>query len=198
MEVIIMEVQKEVEKHIKEVMRLLELPITESNKDTPKRVAKMWCKEIFANRNDMHLEELDASITTFPNEYFTDMVVMRDIPFYSTCEHHFMPFFGTATVGYIPDETVVGLSKIPRVVKYFSKRPQIQEQLTEQIGEYLFNKIKPKAIFVYMAGTHTCVTCRGAESNGVTETFFDHVNTDYAENRTKWRNEFRSRLEYKI
>ena len=104
-------------------------------------------------------------------------VTVRGIEFSSTCEHHWLPFMGVAEVSYIPSDTIIGLSKIPRVVKYFSQKPQLQENLTNEIGEYLFNLLNPKWIKVTLIATHTCVMCRGAESNCETETVYE-----------RWRN----------
>ena len=161
-----------IKEHIEEIMKILELPITESNKNTPLRVAKMWCNELFANRNDRHIGELSDKMKLFPNEYSSEMVIMRDIEFNSTCEHHWLPFSGKVTVGYVPDKTVIGLSKIPRVIKYFSKRPQLQEQLTTQIGDYLCAILQPLALYVEVESTHQCVKCRGAESDCSTITCY--------------------------
>ena len=134
-------VEKAIEKHIEEIMELLEIEKTESNKDTPKRVAKMWNRELFENRNNNNILDLDRKMKVFPNEYKSEMVIVKDIPFNSICEHHWLPFSGKVTVGYVPNKCVIGLSKIPRVVKYFSKQPQLQEQLTTNIGEYLSNLV---------------------------------------------------------
>lgn len=101
-------------------------------------------------------------------------VTVRGIEFSSTCEHHWLPFMGVAEVSYIPSDTIIGLSKIPRVVKYFSQKPQLQENLTNEIGEYLFNLLNPKWIKVTLIATHTCVMCRGAESNCETETVYEN------------------------
>lgn len=175
--------------HIEEIMKILELPMTKSNKNTPLRVAKMWCNELFENRNDRHLGELNDRMKVFPNLYNSEMVIMRNIDFNSTCEHHWLPFSGKVTVGYVPDKTVIGLSKIPRVVKYFSRRPQLQEQLTTQIGDYLFNLLQPHAIFVEIESTHQCVKCRGAESDCSTITSYKHG--DYVDEYYK---EFKDRM----
>lgn len=163
-----------IKEHVEEIMKILDLPMTPSSKGTPLRVAKMWCNELFANRNNNHLEELNSRMKVFPNIYDSEMVIMKNIDFNSTCEHHWLPFSGKVTVGYVPDKTVIGLSKIPRVVKYFSKRPQLQEQLTTEIGDYLFNLLEPKAIFVVIESTHQCVKCRGAESDCITITSYKH------------------------
>lgn len=166
--------EKEIQKHLEAVQKLLGIKITESNKDTPKRVARMYCDELFRNRNDAHLEELDEKITMFPKEGSTLPIVVRDIPFSSTCEHHWLPFMGKVTVRYTPNEKIIGLSKIPRVVKYFSKRPQLQERLTSDIGKYLVDKLDPISLEVIIVSTHTCVMCRGAESDCETETRFEY------------------------
>lgn len=163
---------EDIKEHIDEIMKILELPITESNKNTSLRIAKMWCNELFENRNNQNIEDLKARMKTFPNEYSSDMVIMKDIEFHSICEHHWLPFSGKVTVGYVPDDKIIGLSKIPRVVKYFSRKPQLQEQLTTEIGEFLDELLEPHAIFVEVEATHQCVMCRGAESNCSTKTYY--------------------------
>ena len=159
-----------IKEHIEEIMKILEIPITESNKNTPLRVAKMYCNELFVNRNNRNITELDDRMKTFPNEYQSEMVIVKDIDFNSICEHHWLPFSGKVTVGYVPRDKVIGLSKIPRVVKYFSRKPQLQEQLTTEIGKYLLDLLDPYALFVEVESTHQCVKCRGAESDCVTKT----------------------------
>ena len=172
---------EDIKGHIEAIMKLLELPITESNKDTPLRVSKMWCNELFVNRNDRNLGDLEDSMKLFPNDYQSEMVIVKDIPFNSICEHHWLPFSGTVTVGYVPDLYVIGLSKIPRVVKYFSKKPQLQEQLTTEIGEYLNSILCPTAIFVEVEAKHQCVMCRGAESDCSTKTYYRNGEQNYYE-----------------
>lgn len=158
--------------HIQAIMDILEIPITEGNKDTPRRIAKMYCKELFKNRNNQGLEELKDQIKIFDSSY-RSTVHCSDIPFHSVCEHHWMPFFGTVSVSYTPrDGKVIGLSKIPRIVKYFSAKPQLQEKLTDEIGNFLVECLDPLYVRVYIEATHTCVLCRGVESNGTTQTEF--------------------------
>lgn len=164
-----------IKEHVEAIMEILEIPITESNKGTPLRVAKMWCNELFLNRNDNNLEDLKSRMKMFPNEYNSEMVIVKDIDFDSICEHHWLPFSGKVTVGYVPSSRVIGLSKIPRVVKYFSKKPQLQEQLTTEIGMFLEELLEPYAIFVEVEATHQCVKCRGAESNCSTKTYYKSV-----------------------
>ena len=181
---------EDIKEHIEAIMEILEIPITESNKNTPLRVAKMWCNELFLNRNNANIEELKERMKLFPNNYSSDMVIMNDIPFNSMCEHHWLPFSGTVTVGYVPNQTVIGLSKIPRVVRYFSKKPQLQEQFTTEIGEFLFDLLEPHALFVECEAKHQCVMCRGAESDCSTKTYFKRINTGFEDS---W-NEFKARM----
>lgn len=165
---------EEIRKHIEAIADILGLEKNASNENTPLRVAKMYCNELFKNRNNANLEELNSRMKVFPNEGTTTPITMSGIEFCSTCEHHWLPFMGNVTVSYIPDKFIVGLSKIPRVVKYFSQRPQLQERLTNDIGNYLVNLLHPKSLTVVVNATHTCVMCRGAESNCDTTTSFEY------------------------
>lgn len=184
-----------IKERIKEIMEILEIPITESNSDTPKRVAKMWCNELFQNRNNLNIGELKNSMTLFPNDrYKSEMVIVKDIPFNSTCEHHWLPFSGTVTVGYVPAKTIIGLSKIPRVVKYFSKKPQLQEQFTTEIGDFLVELLFPEALFVEVEAKHQCVSCRGAESDCSTRTFYRYINPYSNVNGNQLYEDFKSRI----
>lgn len=169
------ELTDEIAKHVAYISDLLEIPQTESNKDTPKRVAKMLAYELFENRNDRGLDKLNKSMTTFPNEGNGGYPIsISGISFSSTCEHHWLPFFGTVEVTYVPSDHIIGLSKIPRVVRYFSRRPQLQERFTNDIGNYLVKLLNPKELYVNVKARHTCVMCRGAESDCETETFFNY------------------------
>ena len=162
---------KQIAKHIKAISDILELPTTESNEQTPTRVAKMFCNEIFRNRNNNNIEELNNKMKTFPNEYQNDMIIIKDIPTSSYCEHHWLPFTGKCTIGYVPNNKVLGLSKFPRVVKFFSQKPQLQEQLTKEILDYLMLILDPVCLIIEMEAEHMCVKCRGAESECSTKTF---------------------------
>ena len=163
-----------VAKHIGAISSLLGIEVTESNKDTPYRVAKMYCNELFKNRDPDSIEELDLKMKAFPNEGVSTAVTVSDIEFCSTCEHHWLPFMGLVEVSYVPNDCIIGLSKIPRVVKYFSQRPQLQERLTSDIGNYLVEVLRPKSLTVKVVATHTCVMCRGAESKCNTTTTFEY------------------------
>lgn len=181
---------EEIKEHMKAVMKILDIPITESNKNTPLRIAKMWCNEVFENRNNAHMQELKETMTVFPNEYSSEMVIAKDIPFNSMCEHHWLPFSGTVTIGYVPNQSIIGLSKMPRVVRYFSRKPQLQEQLTTEIGEFLIDLLEPHALFVEVTATHQCVKCRGAESDCSTRTYFKYTNKGFEDT---WQ-EFKDRM----
>lgn len=181
--------------NVKNIMGILGIEMNESTEGTPMRVAKMFKNELFSSLNGT--EELDKKMKLFkaPTDS-KEMIIVKDIPFYSTCEHHFMPFFGKVAIGYVPNENIIGLSKIPRVVKHFSKKPQVQERLGEEIKNYLVNILNPKYLVVKIYDTtHTCCTVRGIESEGVTNTlhvFEEHgVLFNYREYKDYFRNEVR-------
>ena len=134
-----------------------------SLKDTPKRVAKM-----FVNETCGGLFEQPPKITTFPLDQQTsrDMVIIKDIPFSSLCEHHFQPFVGTVTVAYIPNDKIMGLSKGARITDYYAARPQVQERLTQQIADHLFAELKPKGLLVMSKAEHFCMKVRGVKKHG--------------------------------
>ena len=133
----------------------------EGLRETPDRIARMY-EEIFAGM-DMDCEEILSKTFTVDND---EMVIVKDIVFYSTCEHHFMPFYGKAHVAYIPDGKVVGLSKLARTVEVYAKRPQIQEQLTGQVADALMEHLNPKGVIVMMEAEHMCMTMRGVKKPG--------------------------------
>jgi GTP cyclohydrolase I len=161
---------EEVRKHVQAISDLLGIKKDENTEDTPLRVAKMLCLDVFRNRNDAHLQELRDQMKTFPAE--SDVAIgVENVPFNSMCMHHWMPFFGKVNVYYVPRDRIIGLSKIPRIVDYFSKRPQLQERLTADIGEFLVGLLNPVELRVVVEAEHTCVMCRGIEKpcNTVTE-----------------------------
>lgn len=126
---------------------------------TPERVAKAW--NFLARGYDLTLDEVvgDACF----DEDYDEMVTVKDIDYFSLCEHHLLPFFGKAHVGYIPDGRVIGLSKIPRIVDMFARRLQVQERLTVEIGDAIMNILKPKGVAVVIEGVHLCMQMRGVE-----------------------------------
>lgn len=129
--------------------------------ETPDRIARMY-EEIFAGMNQDASEPLSKTFPVDSNE----MVIEKDITFYSMCEHHFMPFYGKAHVAYIPNGKVVGLSKLARTVEVFAKRPQIQEQMTTQIVEAIMKELEPQGAMVMLEAEHMCMTMRGVKKPG--------------------------------
>jgi len=153
---------KRIEELVREFLRLIgEDPDREGLVDTPSRVAKMW------------VEELTVGYRVDPNDVFKylnaddeyekheDLILIKDIPLRSLCEHHLLPFFGYVHIAYIPNERIVGFSKLARVVDIFSRRLQIQERLTDQIADFLFEKLIPKGVMVIAEAYHTCTIVRG-------------------------------------
>jgi len=150
-----------ISEHFKEIMLTLGLDLNdESLKQTPNRVAKMYVQELFSG--------LDASTmpdsSLFPNDYsYNSMLVEKDIDLYSICEHHFVPIIGKAHVAYIAKDNIIGLSKINRVVRYFSKRPQVQEKLTKQIVDALKTILNIEDVACVIEAKHLCVNMRGVK-----------------------------------
>ena len=137
-------------------------PDREGLLETPKRVANMY-EEIFAGLS----EDPKQHIKLFNEQSNDEMVIVKDIPFYSMCEHHLLPFFGKAHIGYIPsDNKIIGLSKLARIVDNFAKKPQVQERLTSDIADFLNDNLQPKGVAVIMEAEHMCMTMRGARAAG--------------------------------
>ncbi len=153
-----------IEDKFRDIMEILGLDLNDDSLDgTPHRVAKMYVKEIFSGLNPAN----KPSTTLFENKYhYGEMLVERDISFHSNCEHHFVPIWGKAHVAYISSGKVVGLSKLNRIVKYFAKRPQVQERMTRQIAEELKNMLETEDVAVILDANHMCVHSRGVEDTG--------------------------------
>ncbi len=163
----------QIEIHFKEIMQTLGLDLTDDSlKGTPRRVAKMYVKEIFSGLNPAN----KPAYTLFENKYnYDEMLVERDITFHSNCEHHFVPIIGKAHVAYIPGKKVIGLSKINRIVQYFAKRPQVQERLTMQIANELREALQTDDVAVLLEADHACVITRGVgdvSSSTVTSKYY--------------------------
>jgi len=150
-----------VENHIKDILAAIgEDPKREGLLKTPGRVAKSL-KELTSGYN----VDIDKMINdAVYHESYNEMVLVKDITFYSLCEHHMLPFFGKAHVAYVADRKIIGLSKIPKLVEIFAKRLQVQERLTSQIAETLDSKLKPLGVAVVLEARHLCMEMRGAES----------------------------------
>lgn len=129
--------------------------------DTPDRIARM-CTELFGGMEQTAAEPLSKC---FPVDS-SDMVLERDITFYSMCEHHLLPFYGKVHIAYVPDGQVVGLSKLARTVEVFARRPQIQEQMTSQIAAAIMEELHPKGVMVMVEAEHMCMTMRGIKKPG--------------------------------
>lgn len=150
-----------IQEHFTAIMETLGLDLTDDSlSQTPKRVAKMYVKDIFSGLNPAN----KPSVTLFENKYgYSQMLVERNISLYSMCEHHFVPIIGKAHVAYMANGKVIGLSKIHRMVKYYAKRPQVQERLTKQIAEALKSTLGIEDVAVAIDARHMCVECRGVE-----------------------------------
>lgn len=160
-----------IESHFRQIMETLGLDLTDDSlAGTPKRVAKMFVKEAFSGLNPKN----KPVARLFENKYnYDQMLVEKDITFYSHCEHHFVPIYGKAHVAYFSSGKVIGLSKINRIVQYFAKRPQVQERLTVQIGKELERILQTKSIAVVMDANHMCVASRGvSDTNSKTGTAY--------------------------
>ncbi|MEA1872257.1 MAG: GTP cyclohydrolase I FolE [Chloroflexota bacterium] len=140
-------------------------PLRESVKDTPQRVAEMYV-ELFSGLGVDPKAELAVDF----EEGYEEMVILRDIPFYSMCEHHLLPFYGVAHVGYIPSPggRVVGVSKLARVVEIYARRPQLQERMTKQIADAIFEALRPNGVGVVIQAEHLCMVMRGIKKPGTT------------------------------
>ena len=132
----------------------------ESLRETPRRMAALYAEL---------LAPAPFNVTTFPNDGgYDELVVARDIPFHSLCEHHLLPFVGTAHVGYLPGDRILGLSKLARVVDYFARSLQVQERLTRQVADWLQDELDPKGVGVVLEAEHMCLSLRGVQKYGAT------------------------------
>ena len=159
--------QKKIEKAVKEILKAIgEDPDRSGIKDTPRRVAKMYA-ELFSG---LH-KDPGKEVSLFHNEDHEEMIMVKNIPFYSMCEHHLVPFLGKAHVAYIPTRgRVTGLSKLVRVIEGFAKRPQVQERLTSQIADCLMARLKPRGVLVVIEAEHLCMSMRGVKKPGANTT----------------------------
>ena len=136
-------------------------PEREGLRDTPRRVAEMYA-EVFSGLREDPADVLRVGF----EEGHQEMVIVKDIPFYSMCEHHFLPFHGVAHVGYIPKGRVVGLSKLARAVEILARRPQLQERLSSQLADVIMETVKPQGVAVVIEAHHLCITMRGIRKPG--------------------------------
>ena len=154
---------REIAEHFQRILELLGLNTSDPNlTETPERVAKMYL-EMFSGL----AEGAEPKVTFFPNdEGYQAMVTEKDLPFYSLCSHHFVPFYGHAHIAYIPKDQIVGLSKLGRILDFYARRPQLQERLTEQVAGFLNDKLCPQGVMVVIEARHLCVEMRGVKKPG--------------------------------
>lgn len=152
--------------HFREIMNILGLDLTDDSLNgTPGRVAKMYVKEIFSGLNPANKPE----VALFENKYqYNEMLIEKNITLYSNCEHHFVPIIGKAHIGYISSGKVIGLSKLNRIVQYYSQRPQVQERLTIQIANELKSVLETDDVAVMIDAAHLCVSSRGIKDTSST------------------------------
>ena len=136
-------------------------PDREGLRDTPQRIARMY-REVFAGLET----DPETNLKTIFSEKYDEIVLLKDIPFFSMCEHHLLPFTGKAHVAYMPDGKVLGLSKLARAVDAFARRPQVQERLTNQIADIIEKVAEPRGVVVVIEATHTCMTIGGVKKSG--------------------------------
>lgn len=179
---------KIIEENFAEIMMALGLDLKDDSlRDTPKRIAKMFVREVFKGLNPRNFPK----ITTIENKMeYDQMVLVQDIELLSTCEHHFQPIQGFATVAYIPSKKVIGLSKINRIVEYFAKRPQVQERMTKQIADCLQQVLETDNVAVHVNAKHFCVIARGIEDA--------HSSTVTSDLRGEFKNNGQTRQEFLI
>lgn len=174
------------EKKFEEVFEILRIDRNDPNStDTPFRLAKMWVNELFEGRFSE-----PPRITVFPNRKSVDeLVISKGIKVMSVCSHHWQPISGDCAIGYVPREKVIGLSKLTRIVEWFSRRGQIQEELGEQIADYLIELLDPIAVGVVIRSKHFCMIARGVQASDAAEMVTSVMRGDLASNETL-RNEF--------
>lgn len=154
-----------IEKAVREILEAIgEDPEREGLTETPERVARFYA-EVFDSIDRDPADDVDAF---FGDEHYQEIVMVKDIPFYSLCEHHLVPFHGTAHVAYLPNGRVTGLSKLARLVEGFARRPQMQERLTAQVADALCERLDPLGVLVVVEAEHLCMSMRGVRKPGAT------------------------------
>ena len=151
-----------IEKAVNEILLAVGEDVNrEGLKDTPVRVARMYAELLSGMRTDPK-----EHVKSVFSEKCDEIVLLRDIPFYSVCEHHLMPFIGSAHIAYLPSGTVIGVSKLARIVDSFAKKLQVQERLTIDIADFIMENLKPKGVAVLLEASHSCMTIRGIKKPG--------------------------------
>lgn len=171
-----------IEAHFREIMVTLGLDLTDDSlRGTPKRVAKMYIEEIFSGLNPKN----EPKVALFENKFgYNEMLIEKNISFYSNCEHHFVPIMGKTHIAYVSSGKVIGLSKLNRIVQYYAKRPQVQERLTIQIAKHLQKVLETDHVAVYIDAKHLCVSSRGVKDDA-TSTITSYYGGKFQEENTK-------------
>lgn len=171
-----------IEAHFREIMVTLGLDLTDDSlRGTPKRVAKMYIEEIFSGLNPKN----EPRVALFDNKFgYNEMLIEKNISFYSNCEHHFVPIVGKTHIAYVSSGKVIGLSKLNRIVQFFAKRPQVQERLTMQIAKHLQKVLETEHVAVYIDAKHLCVSSRGVKDDA-TSTITSFYGGKFQEENTK-------------
>ena len=150
------ESQRRIENAVREILEIFGVgETTETYENTPRRVCRMYM-ELFSGLDKKN----EPSIRLFDNTGYRDILTVKNIPFYSMCAHHLLPFFGHVSIAYVPGEKICGLSKFPRIVKYFASRPQVQEEFTKELTDYLYEKLKAQGVLVMISARHLCMEMR--------------------------------------
>lgn len=185
--------QQKLEKEVKEVLKLLgEKTTREGLLQTPRRVAEAW--RFLTSGYDKDVKAV-LSRAVFTEKY-DEMVIVKDIDFFSLCEHHLLPFYGKAHIAYIPNGKILGLSKMPRLVEIFSRRLQVQERLTQQIADTLYSVLQPDGVAVVIEARHLCMMMRGVEKQNSVATTSAMLGSFREDERT--RNEFLKLISSKL
>ena len=173
---------KIIEGHFREIMLTLGLDLTDDSlRGTPNRVAKMYIEEIFSGLNPIN----EPKVALFENKYgYKEMLIEKNISFYSNCEHHFVPIVGKTHIAYISSGKVIGLSKLNRIVQYYAKRPQVQERLTIQIAKHLQKVLASEDVAIFIDAKHLCVSSRGVKDDS-TSTITSFYGGKFQEENTK-------------
>src|ERR1041385_8601044 len=178
---------------VEEILSLIgEDPDREGLQRTPRRVAKAWKFLTSGYKQDIK-KVLNGAVFT---EKYNEMVIVKDIDFFSLCEHHLLPFYGKAHIAYIPNGKILGLSKLPRIVEVFSKRLQVQERMTQQIADTLYETLEPDGVAVVIEARHLCMMMRGVEKQHSVATTSAMLGSFREDERT--RNEFLNLISSKL
>jgi GTP cyclohydrolase I len=156
---------KKIEEHVRGI--LLELGVeknSETYRNTPRRVAEMFSEVLVGMDRNKNSE---PDVRLFDNNGYHEILTLKKIPFYSMCAHHLLPIFGEVSLAYIPGQKIIGLSKLPRIVRYFSARLQVQEEFTTEIADFLYKKLEAMGVFVVVKARHLCLEMRGVRTSNV-------------------------------